>query len=466
VHALDPRQAAFDTLRRLDPGELVEPAVFATVRHQGGDGALAARIIPMVDDAVRFAYLFDHLIAHVASRPVSELDRDVRAALHLFLAWVIHDPKAAYAHGNAAVDLLTAKHAGRGFVNACARRLSEFFKVETGDKEDYRAAAERGGRLPLWADRCRLGDGRMLVAAQAIFPDHETDLAAHLAIVGSLRREFVDALIEQHGPDAATQVAIAGIERPATWIRPNALFKEAFHLAHWWTGNGIPVEKIERPDGGETFALPARMRPVTEHPDFARGGFYVQDYAAQVVAPMLGAKAGETLLDLCAAPGGKSGHLAELTGDRARILACDLTEAKEEKIRENIVRMGYRSIATVVADAAEVSFPEKFDRVLIDAPCSNSGVLARRVEARHRIEPGSLGELGKLQRSILDNAAANLKPGGCIVYSVCSVLLEEGVDVVHRFVGDASKWDVEEEKFILPVPGWHDGGYVCRLQSR
>jgi 16S rRNA (cytosine967-C5)-methyltransferase len=165
-------------------------------------------------------------------------------------------------------------------------------------------------------------------------------------------------------------------------------------------------------------------------------------------------------------PASRVGHLAELTGDRARILACDLTEAKEEKIRENIVRMGYRSIATVVADAAEVSFPEKFDRVLIDAPCSNSGVLARRVEARHRIEPGSLGELGKLQRSILDNAAANLKPGGCIVYSVCSVLLEEGVDVVHRFVGDASKWDVEEEKFILPVPGWHDGGYVCRLQSR
>src|SRR5690606_25458745 len=237
-----------------------------------------------------------------------------------------------------------------------------------------------------------------------------------------LPQQFVELLIEQHGPVAAVQVATAAIERPATWVRPNTLFAESFHLPQWWTARGVSVETVERPDGGTCYALPAKAHDVTEHPDFSRGGFYVQDYAAQLVAPMLGAEAGEALLDLCSAPGGKAGHLAELTGDRARILACDVTESKQERIRENIERMGYRSIATVVADAATVRFPEKFDRVLIDAPCSNSGVLARRVEARHRITPASLAELAALQRRILENAAANLKPGGKIVYSVCSVV--------------------------------------------
>lgn len=129
------------------------------------------------------------------------------------------------------------------------------------------------------------------------------------------------------------------------------------------------------------------------------------------------------------------------------------------------MRMGYRSIATVVADAADVRFPERFDRVLIDAPCSNSGVLGRRVEARHRINDKALAELAVLQLKILENAAANLKPRGTIVYSVCSILMEEGVDVVHRFIGPREKagWEVAEEKFILPVPAWHDGGYICRI---
>src|SRR5690606_27581721 len=119
-----------------------------------------------------------------------------------------------------------------------------------------------------------------------------------------------------------------------------------------------------------------------------------------LVAPALQAKPGEMLLDLCSAPGGEAGHLAELTGDRAKILACDVTEPKIEVIRQNVARLGYRSIAMVQADAAEVKFPEQFDRVLVDAPCSNSGVLARRVEARHRIDENAVRDLNALQLRI------------------------------------------------------------------
>lgn len=467
VHAADPRQAAYDTLRRMSPGDLAEPAAFATVRHLGADPGLAARILPMLEDALRFGLLFDHLISHVASRSVNELDDNVRAALHLFLAWLIHDPRAAYAHGNAAVDLLAAGSSARGFVNACARKLSSFIQIVAGEAEDYRGAAVRHESLPLWPDRCRIGGGRMLTAERAIFPDPASALPEHLSIVGGLPLAFTQRLISQHGPAAATQVAIACVEKPAIWIRPNVLYAGVFHVPHWWTAQGITVERIEL-EGGAALALPAGARAVTNHPDFAAGGFYAQDFVAQQVAPVLGAKPGEALLDLCAAPGGKAGHLAELTGDKARILACDVSQAKVERIQENLRRMGYRSIATVVADATNVQFPEKFDRVLIDAPCSNSGVLARRVEARHRIKPETLRELAALQLSILENAAANLKPGGTIVYSVCSVLMEECVDVVHKFMNShrlESGWEVMEEKFLLPVPAWHDGGYICRIEA-
>ncbi|MBZ0135862.1 MAG: methyltransferase domain-containing protein [Planctomycetes bacterium] len=466
VHDLDPRRAGYETLRRIKPGDLLEPAVADSLRHLGYGPEHAHRVLPMLEDATRFAMLFDHLISHLSSRPPAELDPDVRAALHLFLSWyLLDDPRAAYAHGNAAVNMLSADHKGRGFVNALVRKLGEFVRVEQAATEDYRELAASGARPSLWADRTRLGARRLLVSDRPIFPDPKQDLAAHLSIVGAMPRALVDRLIAQHGPDAATQVAIAGIEKPATWIRPNPMIGSATELAQEWTKRGISAEMVPTPFDSIAIALTGKIGAMTDHPDWSRGGFYVQDYSAQLVAPALQAEHDETILDLCSAPGGKAGHLAELTRDRAKILACDLTEAKIELIQQNIARMGYRSIATVQADAAEVKFPEKFDRVLIDAPCSNSGVLARRVEARHRISNESLRDLHTLQLRILGNAGANLKPGGVILYSVCSVLMEEGPDVVHKFLRTRDDWEVEYENYLLPVPAWHDGGYVARLRA-
>ena len=468
AHDLDPRKAAFETLRRMKIGELLEPAVIATLRYLGHGPEYAHRVMPMLEDAVRFAGLFDHLVAHLASRPPAELDPDVRAALHLFLAWYLNDPRAVYAHGNAAVELLTAKHKGRGFVNALVRKLGEFVRVEVTEAEKYGASTP-----PLFVDRARVGAGRWIFAERPIFPDPAVDLPGHLAIVTSLPRFLVDKHIEQHGPEAATQACVAAAEQPGTWLRVNLLVSDWMEVAEWWTAQGVSIEAVQTPFEFKALMGPAKLPRLVEHPEWQRGGLYVQDYSAQLVAPALQAEADEALLDLCSAPGGKAGHLAELTGDRARILACDVTEAKMEMIRENVTRMGYRSIALVQADAAEVRFPEKFDRVLVDAPCSNSGVLARRVEARHRINADSVKELATLQLRILENAAENLKPGGAIVYSVCSILMDEGPDVIHRFlrgrVGEKRRedmgWELEYENYLLPQPARHDGGYTARLRA-
>jgi 16S rRNA (cytosine967-C5)-methyltransferase len=436
----------------------------------------------MLEDATRFAILFDALIAHVASRPPEKLDRDVRAALHLFLAWyLIDDPKSVYAHGQAAVNLMAEDSPSRGFVNACVRRLGEFLSVTSPSKAmpDEKDAATTethrpGGDATFWREKARLGCGRFVVSKLPIFPDPAKDLAGHLSIVCALPRWFVDKLFDQHGPQGATAVALSSIEEPVTWLRANKLRTTATELRGRWTINDQECEIV-----GDAIRVP-RGTNIMALPGFDAGLFYVQDLTSQRIAPALGAKAGETILDLCAAPGGKASHIVELTGDRTKVLACDVGAEKIERVQENIARMGYTSLATVIADARSVRFPEKFDRVLIDAPCSNSGVLGRRAEARHRLTDKALSELTKTQMAILENAARNLKPGGTIVYSVCSVLMEEGVDIVRYFLSaqvsdnepgsdntgmqrEEAGWEMKEEKIVLPVPGYSDGMYWCVL---
>lgn len=468
-HELDPRKVAFAVLSTLPPGDLLEPAVLEELRRQGHDAALAHRILPMLEDATRFALLFDALIAHVATRPPQSLDRDVRAALHLFLAWyLLDDPKAVYAHGQAAVNLMPATSPSRGFVNACVRRLGEFVSAETS----HQPLTDNG----LWREKARLGRGRFVIAKLPIFPDPQKDLAGHLATVCALPRWFIDKLLEQHGPQGATAAALASIEEPPTWVRANRLRTTALELRGRWQIADADTEIV-----GDAIKLP-RGTNVAALPGFDAGLFYVQDLTSQRIAPALGAKAGEAILDLCAAPGGKASHVAELTGDRAKVLACDVGEEKIERIQQNIARMGYTNVATVIADAREVRFPEKFDRVLIDAPCSNSGVLGRRVEARHRLNDKSLSDLVRTQMAILENAARNLKPGGTIVYSVCSVLMEEGVDIVRWFLSarvspdepggehegtqrEEAGWEMVSENIVLPVPAYSDGMYWAVLRA-
>src|SRR5262249_4718601 len=148
----------------------------------------------------------------------------------------------------------------------------------------------------------------------------------------------------------------------------------------------------------------------------------VQDETAMRVAPALGAKKGELILDLCAAPGGKTTHLAELTHDEATILAVDRDEDRIVRLRDSVARLRLQSVACIVADATQPDAvkavaPAPFDRVLVDAPCSNSGVLARRPEARWRIDPAHLGELVALQRQLLEQGVDRLFAGGTLVYS-------------------------------------------------
>ena len=188
------------------------------------------------------------------------------------------------------------------------------------------------------------------------------------------------------------------------------------------------------------------------HAGFEEGHFTVQDETSMKVAPLLGPRPGERVLDLCSSPGGKTTHLAELMGDQGRVVAVDLPD-RIGLVIEAIRRLKLKCVETVVGDGMTIAFREPFDAVLVDAPCSNTGVLARRADARWRLQQGDIARAAALQERLLANAASLVRPGGRLVYSTCTLEPEE-----NRL--DLRGFRVEHEETTLPTPR-HSGGFMA-----
>lgn len=185
-------------------------------------------------------------------------------------------------------------------------------------------------------------------------------------------------------------------------------------------------------------------------PRFAAGEYTVQDETSMKVAPLLGPKPDERVLDLCAAPGGKTTHLAELMGGKGRVVAVDLPD-RIGLVAESAKRLGLENVECVAGDGATVSFREPFDAILLDAPCSNTGVLSRRPDVRWRVREKDIAGAAELQGKLLRNAARLLRPGGRLVYSTCSLEPEE-----NRI--DLAGFRVVQEELTLPTDR-RSGGY-------
>ena len=185
-------------------------------------------------------------------------------------------------------------------------------------------------------------------------------------------------------------------------------------------------------------------------PKFADGWFTVQDETSMKVAPMVDPKPHERVLDLCAAPGGKTTHLAELMGGQGKVVAVDLPD-RIGLVAESAKRLGLANIECVAGDGATIAFREPFDAILVDAPCSNTGVLARRPDVRWRLRETDVAGAAAVQRQLLENAARLLKPDGRIIYSTCSLEPEENLVNLPGF-------RVIRDEFTLPTDR-HSGGY-------
>ncbi len=201
-------------------------------------------------------------------------------------------------------------------------------------------------------------------------------------------------------------------------------------------------------------------------PGFADGWFVVQDESAQRAAELLAPRPGESVLDLCAAPGTKTTHLAELMRNQGRIVATDTRDDRLQLVEDNCRRLGISNVETKVVSFEGADIPlGPFDAILIDAPCSNTGVLGKRPEARWRIDPDDIEELSRIQIHLLLAAADRVRPGGRIVYSTCSIEPEENSAVIETACHDRPSLKVVATRELIPGrPA--DGGFQCLLVCR
>jgi len=302
---------------------------------------------------------------------------------------------------------------------------------------------------------------------------------------------------------------------PKTFARINTLKTDAAKLVERWREENVEYDFVTRDWTGENLAFELKAHPpINSLGSFRDGWFYIQDPSTLLAPVLLGAKSGETILDSCAAPGGKTTSIAQQMDDHGRIVACDLDPTRLRLVKDNCARLGVTCVETQVSglfrphpdplpqereqrmagsgsssgtvanlaqtfDKARQPFPPLpggegrgeggqihilFDRILIDAPCSNTGVLRRRVDLRWRISSEEISRLRKTQLDLLNQAAKQLRPAGVIVYSTCSLEPEENSAVVKEFLAANTSFTLETERQLLPFVDGVDGAYVARLK--
>ena len=398
------------------------------------DAALALEIARGV---VRRQSLLDHVAAGHCARGLPN-DPRLLAALRVGIYQLLFLERVpAHAAVGESVELVGPRE--RGFVNAVLRRVAA--AVESRPADPSRPMQE-----------VALGAQRRVLLAQPL-PDPAEDLPGWLAVVSGLPRFLLARWLAQHGESTTRALADAADRRPGLHLRAVAVTRD--ELAARLIAERVEVEPAVHPrllrwTGG---ALPFTSEA------FAAGLFVVQDPTAVRAAEAVGAEEGERVLDLCAAPGTKATLLAEAVGARGAVAAFDLDDTRRAKIAENAarLRMPWLRVVTDPGDSAP------FDRVLVDAPCSNTGVLARRVEVRHRLEPETIEWMARGQRELLQRALELVRPGGRVVYATCSIEPEE-CDAVVETVLAAGGAQLVQRELTWPDPPLHDGGYHALLR--
>jgi 16S rRNA (cytosine967-C5)-methyltransferase len=269
---------------------------------------------------------------------------------------------------------------------------------------------------------------------------------------------------ERWGADRAAQLMDWNNRPPKTFARVNTLKADPGKLLTQWRDEAVEYDFVRGDWLEENLVFELKSHPpLSGLPSFQQGLFYVQDPSTLLAARELDPQRGESVLDLCAAPGGKLTYIAQLMGNEGRLLAHDTAPERLELIEQNCARLGVTCVHTVLPATLNSQPSTRFDRILIDAPCSNTGVMRRRVDLRWRIRPGEIARLRAAQGELLRQAASLLKPGATLVYSTCSLEPEENGEVVDEFLGEHADFKLERSRELLPFVEGVDGTYVARM---
>lgn len=289
------------------------------------------------------------------------------------------------------------------------------------------------------------------------YPPLQTDPIEHIATSLSYPTWLVKRWIHARGVPWTLNFCQASNQPAPLAFRVNSLLSQPEDLRQFLNTNGLPavLSKIA-PDGvvlkdGAITAFDA-VDGATLQDILNREDVYVQDESAMLVAHLLSPDTSTCVVDLCAAPGGKTTHLSHLMGNGGRIIATDVSGKKVTQLQENCRRVAVRNVETRVVDALkdDLSFIREADAVLIDAPCSGFGTFRRHPDIRWNKTFKQVRDLSELQYNLLKNAAPHIKPGGILVYSTCSTEAMENEEVVQRFLTDFPMFSIESVRYFLP----------------
>jgi len=451
------RAVAVEVLNRCDPkkgyaGSVLDKLLDRTEQRQ--------RATDLVFGTMRNRRAVDTVIAAFSGRPVERIQLRLLNIIRIGVYELVYSPATeAYAIVNEAVENAKAAAGNKqaGFVNAVLRQVIR----HVSNRQIPLAQDDAGRTLPQTPSTGCQFDTDFL-------PDKETSVAEYLSIVFSLPQWLVSDWLDTFGEESTRQICFASNRRPSIYIRPNTLRTTTPALAEKLRLAGIDLEMSA--DG--SMMRIRSPREVTQLPGFAEGEFTVQDITASQAVKMLNPQRDWTILDLCAAPGTKTTQLAEATGEAARVIATDIDNPRLERLEENIDRLGIKSVDVVsyreFSNSESAIANSKFDCVLLDVPCSNTGVLAKRIESRYRISPEAIRGLAQIQAGLLKTAAGLVRPNGKICYSTCSIQKAENTKIVRDFLKENPNFELEFEELTLPSAESldHDGGYTAILVKR
>ena len=415
------RACAFRVLRRLsESGAFADRALHAEAA--GLDPRDRGLAMLLAYGAVQRRRTLDHVLAQLCSRPLERLDPPVLAALRLGAFELLFVEGAAeHAAVNESVELVKATgRGGAAFVNAVLRRV----------------AREGRGLLDQLSD----------------------DTPEGAAIVHSVPDWLAELWWRELGPAEAREL-LACANRPAeSALRINALRAPL----------DLPLPVSSGPAGPELPEGRVLHEPfdVFGSEEWRNGLVMPQSRGSMLVARMLAPQPGERVLDLCAAPGGKTTHLAALMGGEGELVAVEVHPGRAAALAQTCARMGAGNVEVSTRDGRELDAGARFERVLVDPPCSGLGTLQSRPDLRWQDRRGQIGELVARQAALLRAGAAALAPGGTLVYSVCTISRAEGGDLVARFIAEGDRFELDDERQLLPHRDGTDGFYIARIRRR
>ncbi|MSQ77322.1 MAG: 16S rRNA (cytosine(967)-C(5))-methyltransferase RsmB [Nitrospiraceae bacterium] len=415
------RAVALDALLSVERTQtFADDALDHYINRSALDSRDRALALELVYGILRHQSTLDWRLDQVATKSVAKLPARVRMALRLGAYQLLHldkiPPSAAVNESVALMKTGGASAHWPGFVNAVLRALT-------------RTPA------PPW-------------------PDRETDPVRALSVRHACPAWLTERWLARFGIQDAETLCRATTVVPPLTIRVNTLRTTRDALAARFTKLGYAVRPTKISPVGLVLD---KCGSVAELPLFRDGAFYVEDEAAQLVAPIVDPQPGELVLDACAAPGGKTTHLAALMQNNGELFAVDSSAARLRLLEDNCRRLGIGIIRTIPADIASPLPPSlrerPFDRILLDAPCSGLGVLRRHPEGKWRKKAEAFSQHQALQRQLLEQAGNRLRPGGVLVYSTCSSEPEENEQVIDQFCKEHKEFRRESVAPWLPEPG-------------